>query len=222
MTSGTISSRTSSLRCRGAAAVCASASPTPAHRPTHPRLICRRLESHLSARSWRTSSSATHRASEQPKPIYYRPQARPQASAPSCTRCATRASSARRGHPQPQEAREWLVFDASFHSGPEPGQGPKEARRGDHWAARGACAREVGVDGRFGYFSADRRLCGVCYDVSSRAQAEVSVPFERVGIGLQTMCSSAGGAHTLPPNTASENSDFVLYEGKRRARQRAP
>ena len=56
-----------------------------------------------------------------------------------------RGVGARRGHPQPQEAWEWLVFDASFHSGPGPGQGPMEARRGDHWAAPRCLRRWTGT-----------------------------------------------------------------------------
>ena len=87
MMSGTVATRVSLIRCRDPVAVPTRASPTPAHRPTYVHSPRGALESHTHARSECASCPASPDMSEHAEPIYYRPEAPPQASALLSTRC---------------------------------------------------------------------------------------------------------------------------------------
>ena len=133
-------------------------------------LTVRTVDSRSSPCSESTSCPASPDESEQSEAIYYRPEARPQASAPSRTRCAPRSSSASTSPPwpcccastwgaampaaAPQEQPEQPPRGGSVASGPGPERMQPGAVGGSDLAARGACAREVGVDGRYGHFGA--------------------------------------------------------------------
>ena len=57
----------------------------------------------------------------------------------------------------------------------------------------------------------DERCARVQYFVSTCAPAEVSVPFERVGVDVETVGSSHAAAHVLSLRSASKNGDLHRY-----------
>ena len=104
MMSDTLSRRTSSSFRFESDAVRAHASTAPDHRFTYPHSPCGLLESCGSPRSESTCWTRSFFESEHSEPFYYRPEERPQAAAPSSSRCATQSMSASSCSTQHQQA----------------------------------------------------------------------------------------------------------------------
>ena len=172
-----------------------------------------------------TCGSASHDPSEHTEPIYYRPLPRPQASAPSRTRCVPRSSSAstcpsRRTSSAAMRtaARAAAAAAAAGAAGARrirrhrsrdqahaSGRRPRRPSGVAHWS--------LGVDCVFRVFLW-KSLCWHVQCVGcSHAPAEVDTPFERVTIGLQSVWYSLAGEHGMGLTYPPQNHDLREYEG---------
>jgi hypothetical protein len=92
-----------------------------------------------------------------------------------------------------------------------PVRGPAACSRRPPAAAVWRCVVAASMMSRLRAFVREERCSRVHSSVSTSSAADVSVPFERVGIGVETVGRSRVGGGGVPPILASETRGFICY-----------